>query len=102
MSAIAASHQRRLTPKSLMAALAHAYIWIWLLVFAMPFITTLMYSLEKEGGSGYSLAAYDYVFGTFKDNLWLSFKTTIITIIINLLISIPAAYAIVRFRVPGK
>ncbi|MFL5760147.1 MAG: ABC transporter permease [Thermomicrobiales bacterium] len=102
MGSIAASQQRRFTAKSIMAVLAHAYIWIWLLIFAMPFITTLMYSLEKQGGSGYSLAAYDYVFGTFKDNLWLSFKTTVATIIINLLISIPAAYAIVRFRVPGK
>jgi putative spermidine/putrescine transport system permease protein len=104
MSASATSlpRERRLTAKSITRALPHAYIWIWLAIFAMPFITTLMYSLEKQGGSGYSLAAYDYVFGTFKDNLWLSFKTTVLTIIINLFISIPAAYAIVRFRVPGK
>src|SRR5262245_21802200 len=102
MSAVAVHAPRRFAFKSISGVLAHAYIWIWLLIFAMPFVTTLMYSLEKEGGSGYSLAAYDYVFGTFKDNLWLSFKTTIITIIINLLIATPAAYAIVRFRVPGK
>jgi ABC-type spermidine/putrescine transport system permease subunit II len=104
MSAIAAAAPRRfrINRKTLMGALAHAYIWIWLAIFAMPFLTTLVYSLEKEGGSGYSLAAYDYVFGTFKDNLVLSFQATILTIVINLLISIPAAYAIVRFAVPAK
>jgi ABC-type spermidine/putrescine transport system permease subunit II len=104
MAAITSSapRERRLTRKSLTGLLPHAYIWIWLAIFAMPFITTLMYSLERQGGSGYTLAAYHYVFGTFKDNLFLSFKTTVLTIIINLLISIPAAYAIVRFRVPGK
>jgi putative spermidine/putrescine transport system permease protein len=82
--------------------LAHAYIWIWLAIFAMPFLTTLLYSLEKQGESGYTLSAYHYVFGTFKYNLLLSLETTVLTIIINLLISIPAAYAIVRFAVPGK
>jgi putative spermidine/putrescine transport system permease protein len=104
MSAIASAppRRRRLPLRRVLDVLAHAYIWFWLVIFAMPFLTTLAYSLEREGGSGYTLEAYDYVFGTFKDNLLLSFETTVLTIVINLLISIPAAYAIVRFTVPGK
>jgi putative spermidine/putrescine transport system permease protein len=104
MSAIAAPREPRfrITRRSIGGLFAHAYIWIWLLIFVMPFLTTLSYSLEREGGEGYTLAAYDYVFGTFKDNLRVSLETTVLTIIINLLIAIPAAYAIVRFAVPGK
>lgn len=80
---------------------AHAYIWLWLAIFAIPFLATLTYSLRTPEGD-WSLSAYQYVLGSFRENLLLSFQTTVITIIINLLISIPAAYAIVRYPVPGK
>lgn len=72
-----------------------------MLLFALPFVTTFAYSLKKaEGGLG--LESYDYVFGSFQDNLLLSVKLTVITIVFNLLVSIPAAYAIVRHPIPGK
>jgi putative spermidine/putrescine transport system permease protein len=70
-------------------------------VFALPFLATLTYSLRTPQGE-WTLSAYQYVFGSFRDNLLLSFETTILTIIINLLISVPAAYAIVRYPIPGK
>ena len=38
----------------------------------------------------------------FRDNLILSFKVTVLTIVINLLISVPAAYAIVRHHDPRQ
>ncbi|MBA2596183.1 MAG: ABC transporter permease subunit [Chloroflexota bacterium] len=82
-------------------ALAHGYVWAWLGVFALPFLATLAYSLRTPDGV-WTLSAYQYVFGSFKENLLLSVQTTIITIILNLLISIPAAYAIVRAPIPGK
>jgi putative spermidine/putrescine transport system permease protein len=82
-------------------ALAHGYIWAWLAIFALPFVATLAYSLRTPEG-GWRLSAYQYVMGSFKDNLLLSFETTVATILINLLISIPAAYAIVRYPIPGK
>lgn len=82
-------------------ALAHGYIWAWMAVFALPFLATLAYSLRTPQGE-WTLSAYQYVFGSFRDNLFLSFQTTILTIIINLLISVPAAYAIVRYPIPGK
>jgi putative spermidine/putrescine transport system permease protein len=106
MSAVIGSSDhsgRRSTPRAgwLVAALQHGYIWIWLGLFALPFVTTTIHSLESPDG-GYSLEAYDYIFGTFKGNLLTSFQVTVITIIINLVISIPAAYAFVRHDIPGK
>ncbi len=85
----------------LLAALQHGYIWLWLAVFALPFIATLVYSLQAVGG-GWTLSAYQYVLGSFKENLLLSFGATVLTIVIDLLIAIPAAYAIVRYPIPGK
>lgn len=82
-------------------ALAHGYVWAWLAVFALPFVATLVYSLRTPDGQ-WTFDAYQYVFGSFRENLLLSFQTTVITIILNLLISIPAAYAIVRYPIPGK
>ena len=81
--------------------LAHAYIWIWLGLFALPLVTTGLHSLEAPGG-GYTLEAYDFAFGTFKSDLLTSFKVTFITILINLVIAVPAAYGIVRHKIPGK
>jgi len=80
---------------------AHAYVWLWLAIFAIPFLATLTYSLRTPQGE-WSLSAYQYVLGSFRENLLLSFETTVITIVINLLISIQAAYAIVRYPIPGK
>jgi putative spermidine/putrescine transport system permease protein len=96
-----AAEPRTFSLKWLWNVLAHGYIWIWLAIFALPFVATMAYSLRTPDGV-WTLSAYQYVMGSFKDNLLLSFETTIITIIINLLISIPAAFAIVRFPIPGK
>ncbi len=81
--------------------LQHGYIWLWLAVFALPFLATLAYSVQAVGG-GFTLDAYQYVLGSFKENLLLSFEATLLTIAINFLIAIPAAYAIVRYPIPGK
>ena len=93
--------QRQFSLRGLGTALAHGYVWAWLAVFAIPFLATLAYSLRTPDGE-WTFAAYQYVFGSFKENLLLSFETTVLTIVINLLISIPAAYAIVRYPIPGK
>jgi putative spermidine/putrescine transport system permease protein len=82
-------------------ALAHGYVWAWLAIFALPFLATLAYSLRTPDGV-WTFSAYQYVFGSFKENLLLSVQTTVITIIINLVIAVPAAYAIVRHPLPGK
>lgn len=82
-------------------ALAHGYVWAWLAVFALPFVATLAYSLRTPDGE-WTISAYQYVFGSFTDNLLLSVQTTVITIVLNLVIAVPAAYAIVRYPIPGK
>jgi len=92
---------RRLHARQVVTALQHAYIWLWLVIFALPFAATFLYSIERIGG-GYTLDAYKYVFGSFEQNLLLSTEVTLLTIVLNLLIALPAAYAIVRFPIPGK
>jgi putative spermidine/putrescine transport system permease protein len=91
--------ERRLPPLS--DILQHAYIWIWLVLFVLPFAVTILRSLEDPDG-GRSLVAYRAIYGSFKHNLVLSIELTVATIVINLLIGIPAAYAIVRHAIPGK
>lgn len=104
MSAIASSpvqRSRKLSARTVFGALQHVYIWIWLVLFALPFVVTILRSIQDVDG-GHSLAAYRQVFESYRGNLWFSVKVTVITIIINLLVSIPGAYAIVRYTVPGK
>lgn len=100
-TAAPAPGSRRIGLSWLLTALQHGYIWLWLAVFALPFVATLVYSLQEVGG-GWSLGAYQYVLGSFKSNLLLSFGATVLTIVLNLLIAIPAAYGIVRYPIPGK
>ena len=87
--------------KTLVAVLEHLYIWIWLVLFALPFVATALHSFEAPGG-GYSTIAYSDALGSFKDSLILSVELTLLAILINLLISLPAAFAIVRHEIPGK
>jgi ABC-type spermidine/putrescine transport system permease subunit II len=80
----------------------HAYVIVWLLIFVLPFLALLEYSFEK--GRGFDpIGNYSYVFfGTFKENLLLSLEVTISAIVLNTLIAVPAAYAIVRYAFRGK
>ena len=68
MSAIAATidSTRRLPvppPAGSATSLAHGYIWIWLAIFALPFVATTIHSLELPDG-GYGFDAYQYVLGS--------------------------------------
>ena len=105
MSAVATtppSHERsRWRRIHISDVLAHGYIWIWLGLFVLPFVATTIHSLELPSG-GYGFTAYTDAFGSFKTNLMISFKVTGLTIVINLVIALPAAYAFVRHRIPGK
>lgn len=80
--------------------ISHAYIWGCLLIFVTPFLALLSYSFEKVGGV--SLVNYEYVFGSFMDNLLTSVRVSGAAVLINLLISLPAAYGLVRYRYPAK
>ncbi len=84
--------------------LAHGYILLLCVVFVMPFFAIFQYSLWK--GNTLSLAGifgnYQFVFGSFLTNLQNSLIVSVTAISINFLISLPAAYAIVRYTFPGK
>jgi putative spermidine/putrescine transport system permease protein len=98
-----ASHQAapRVSRRRLFDLVGHAYIWLVLLVFVLPFLTLLVYSFTGPGGT-YALQNFQYVLGSFGDNLWWSFRVSGLTLVINVLVALPAAYAIVRYPFPGK
>ena len=93
---------RLLSARRVTDILMHGYVFVWLLIFVLPFLALLDYSLQK--GRGYDpIGNYSYVFlGTFKENLLLSLQVTVSAIVLNTLIAVPAAYAIVRFSFRGK
>jgi putative spermidine/putrescine transport system permease protein len=80
---------------------SHAYIWICLVLFVLPFTALLVYSFTGPGGT-YAVANFQYVFGSFGSNLAWSFQVSLLTLVLNLLASLPAAYALVRYPFPGK
>ena len=81
--------------------LAHGYIWLILVLFVMPFFALLGYSLTGPGKNP-GLDNYGYVLNTFGDNLLWSLKISALTLLLNLVISLPAGHAIVRKSFPGK
>src|SRR6476620_2281538 len=80
---------------------AHAYVWTILLIFVLPVRALFGYSLTGPGENA-GLNNYGYVFSTFGDNLLWSLKISGLTLFLNVLISLPAGYAIVRKSFPGK
>jgi putative spermidine/putrescine transport system permease protein len=91
---------RRVT-RRLGNALAHLYIWVCLVVFLLPFLALLIYSFTGPGGT-YAVENFQYVLGSFGDNLLTSFQVTGLALLIDLLVCLPAAYALVRYPVPGR
>ena len=81
--------------------LSHAYIWLCLIVFVLPFLALLGYSFTGPGGTR-PAQNFAYVVTSFGDNLLWSLKISALTLIINVVVSLPAAYAIVRHSFPGK
>jgi ABC-type spermidine/putrescine transport system permease subunit II len=87
--------------RRLPAVLAHGYIWLCLVIFVLPFTALLLHSIgTKEGG--WTLDAFGYVVGSFGENLATSFLVTGLTLVVDLIVCLPAAYAIVRFDLPGR
>jgi ABC-type spermidine/putrescine transport system permease subunit II len=84
--------------------LQHGYILFCCLIFILPFIALFQYSLQKTNQISFAnfVANYSYVLGSFKDNLITSLQVSALAITINFLVSLPAAYAIVRYTFPGK
>ena len=81
--------------------LSHAYIWLCLIVFVLPFLALLGYSFTGPGGTR-PAQNFAYAVTSFGDNLLWSLKISALTLVINVAVSLPAAYAIVRHSFPGK
>jgi putative spermidine/putrescine transport system permease protein len=92
---------RRFSRRPLGELAGHAYVWIVLFVFVLPFLTLLGYSLTGPGGT-YAVQNFQYVLGSFGDNLRQSFLVAGLTLVINLVVALPGAYAMVRYPFPGK
>lgn len=90
-----------LNARRLTDILSHAYIWLCLIVFVLPFLALLGYSFTGPGGTR-PAQNFAYVVTSFGDNLLWSLKISALTLIINVAVSLPAAYAIVRHSFPGK
>jgi putative spermidine/putrescine transport system permease protein len=90
-----------LSSRRLSDVLSHTYIWFCLILFVMPFTALLVYSFTGPQGT-YAVQNFQYVFGSFGSNLLWSFKISALTLVLNLIISLPAAYALVRYPFPGK
>jgi putative spermidine/putrescine transport system permease protein len=101
LPATAPARPRRITRRRFGELAGHIYVWFVLFVFVLPFLTLLGYSLTGPGGT-YAIQNFQYVLGSFGDNLRQSFIVAGLTLVINLLIALPGAYAIVRYQFPGK
>jgi ABC-type spermidine/putrescine transport system permease subunit II len=81
--------------------LSHAYLWFCLILFILPFLALLGYSVTGPGGA-YAIENFKYVLGSFGSNLGWSFRISGLTLLLNAIFSLPCAYALVRFNFPGK
>ena len=72
-----------------------------LIVFVTPFLVLVSYSFSTPGGTS-AVDNFQYVMGSFLENLVWSFVISAATLIGNVLIALPAAYALIRYPVPAK
>jgi len=77
--------------------LSHVYIWLCLIVF----VVLLGYAFAAQRGTT-AVDNFQYVMGSFIENLGWSLVISGLTLVGNLAIALPAAYALIRFPVPGK
>jgi putative spermidine/putrescine transport system permease protein len=82
--------------------LSHGYIWLCLLVFVTPFLVLVGYTITASGGTG-AQGNFQFVFGSFiESNLKWSLIISGATLVGNVLIALPAGYALMRYPVPAK
>jgi putative spermidine/putrescine transport system permease protein len=81
--------------------LSHGYIWLCLMVFVTPFIVLVGYTFSGTGGTS-TVNNFQFVFGSFLENLRWSLLISGATLVGNVVIALPAAYALMRYPVPAK
>ena len=95
-----AARAPRITSRRVTAILSHAYIWFCLVIFVLPFVALVFRSFAAYGGIS-GLDNYRAL-GDFAENLFWSVRITFLALLIDLAVSLPAAYALVRYPVPGR
>jgi ABC-type spermidine/putrescine transport system permease subunit II len=70
-------------------------------VFVLPFLSLVAQSISGPGGTS-PAQNFQYVFETFGSHLAWSFLISGLTLMISVAISLPAAYAFVRYQFGGK
>jgi len=83
------------------ATAANAYVALFLVVFVTPFCVCVYKSFVDQSGA-FTTANYAGAAGTYLEPLRYSVINTVAVITLNLLLCLPAAYAIARYRFPGK
>jgi putative spermidine/putrescine transport system permease protein len=72
--------------------------WVWLGIgaayFFIPLAATLEFSLKEASGYGFSSYRQILEDPQFRDLLWLSFKLSLATIVVSLLVLIPGVYCV--------
>jgi putative spermidine/putrescine transport system permease protein len=101
MTAGAVRPRPLLRARRLNDVVAHGYIWMCLAVFVLPFAALVLNSFGDRGGVS-GLQNYQDAVGSFSENLAWSLRITALTLAIDLAVSLPAAYALVRYPVPGR
>ena len=92
---------RRIGRFSLVDIVSHGYIWLCLLIFVVPFLVLIGHSVQPATGST-GADNFEYVVGAFADNLKWSLIISALTLVGNLVIALPAGYALMRYPVPAK
>jgi putative spermidine/putrescine transport system permease protein len=92
---------RRLPRIRISDVLSHGYIWLCLMVFVTPFVVLVGYTFSGTGGTS-TVNNFQFVFGSFLENLKWSLLISGATLVGNVVIALPAAYALMRYPVPAK
>jgi putative spermidine/putrescine transport system permease protein len=72
--------------------------WVWLAIgaayFFIPLLATLEFSLKEVSGYGFSSYRQILQDPQFRELLWVSFKLSVETIVLSLLIMVPGVYCV--------
>lgn len=85
--------------------LSYSYMVVVSGLLLLPFVVTLLRSLTvtlPDGTTTFGIKPYFDIIGAFWPKVYLSLSISIITILIDTAIGIPAAYALVRYNFRGK
>jgi len=93
------------TREKLFGGLSHLYLLMVSALILLPLGITLYRALvvaAPDGGVTFSFESYGMISEAFWEKVGVSVSISLITVVIDVAISVPAAYALVRYRFGGK